>query len=172
MTHTSRSLALAAVLWGALAAVPHVAAQGTRSDYERAANLRRLTENKVFRDRVRPHWLPGGTRFWYRVRTGVDTHEFVLVDAESAARGPAFDHARMAEALNNAGLEEARAESLPIDRLEWDPAGQGLVFRSGDSTCQPEGSANASDPEPASPSELAQRRGSLSRSAPGLNSFS
>ena len=30
-----------------------VHAQGTRGDYQRAANLRRLTQNKVFRDRVR-----------------------------------------------------------------------------------------------------------------------
>ena len=47
-------------------------AQGNQADYERAKNLRKLTENKVFRDRVQPTWLPGSTQFWYQVRTGAE----------------------------------------------------------------------------------------------------
>jgi dipeptidyl aminopeptidase/acylaminoacyl peptidase len=57
-------------------------AQGTRTDYERALGLAKATENRVFRAQVKPHWLPGNTRFWYRVPTGVEAHEYVLVDAE------------------------------------------------------------------------------------------
>ena len=56
-------------------------AQGSWADYERAANLRKLTENKVFRDRVEPHWLTNNTQFWYRVKTGAAMHEFILVTA-------------------------------------------------------------------------------------------
>ena len=113
-----------------LVAVP-APAQGTRSDYERAANLRRLTDGKVFRDSVRPRWLPGNTRFWYRVTTGPATHEFVLVDAEKGTRQPAFDHARMAAALAKAGAKDAQAGRLPIERLEFLAAEKSLDLRCG-----------------------------------------
>ena len=42
-------------------------AQGTAADYERSANLRRLTQNKVSRERVEATWLADKHRFWYRV---------------------------------------------------------------------------------------------------------
>ena len=51
--------------------------------YSRAESLARRTEGKVFRDAVAPHWLPDNKHFWYRVTTGPDAHEFVLVDAET-----------------------------------------------------------------------------------------
>ncbi len=38
-------------------------AQGTRADYERANRQRQLTENKVFRQRVRANWFPNNTQF-------------------------------------------------------------------------------------------------------------
>ena len=47
--------------------------------YSRAESLARRTEGKVFRDAVAPHWLPDNKHFWYRVTTGPDAHEFVLV---------------------------------------------------------------------------------------------
>ncbi len=94
-------------------------AQGTRVDYERAANLRKLTENKVYRDRVQPTWLPGGTQFWYQVKTGGESHEFILVDAEKGERKAAFDHAKLAEALTGVGVADVRADRLELKRLEW-----------------------------------------------------
>ena len=45
-------------------ATTSISAQGTRSDYERARMLRARFEGKVFRDRIDPHWLDGGSRFW------------------------------------------------------------------------------------------------------------
>ena len=54
---------------------------GSAADYERAQSLTQRTEGKVFRDAVAPHWLPDNRHFWYRVATGPDAHEYVLVDA-------------------------------------------------------------------------------------------
>lgn len=71
--------------------MPHCWRGGT-ADYERTANLGRLTANKVFRDRIEPQWFAGNTQFWYRVATGPMTHEFVRVDAAKAMRSLAFDH--------------------------------------------------------------------------------
>ena len=112
-----------------LTVAPRLLAQGTRSDYQRANRLRKTTENKVFGERIRPNWLPGSTMFWYRVRTGADRHEFVLVDAEAGTRQPAFDHQRLADALNKAGHKDIRPDNLPIDRLKLDVANHELSFR-------------------------------------------
>ncbi|MEK6250200.1 MAG: hypothetical protein N2C12_18595, partial [Planctomycetales bacterium] len=110
----------------------NLSAQGRRSDYERAKGLRQLTENKVFRDRVRPHWLAGNTTFWYRVQTATDRHKFILVDALKGARQPAFDHARLAEALTATGVSEVTPDRLPIDRLDFDLEKNRIIFRCGD----------------------------------------
>ena len=127
----SRSSICLAILLGLVLAESRLLAQGTRADYERANRLSERTRNKVFRDRVQSHWMPDSHQFWYRVDTAAGNHEFVLVDAQSGKRRLAFDHARMAEALKAAGIETARPESLPVDRLELEPAEQRLVLRAG-----------------------------------------
>ena len=53
--------------------------QGTKADYERSAAVDRLTAGKTFRDRVEPHWMPGGDEFWYRNDLPGGQKEFVVV---------------------------------------------------------------------------------------------
>lgn len=64
--------------------------QGSKVDYDRAMSIDQRTQNKVFRAKVKPHWLPGGTSFWYRVETGLKKKECVLVDAVKGTRTPGF----------------------------------------------------------------------------------
>jgi dipeptidyl aminopeptidase/acylaminoacyl peptidase len=109
---------------------PVLHAQGTHSDYERAKNLRKLTENKVYRDRVQANWLAGNTQFWYQVKTGEDTRAFVLVDAGKGERKLAFDHAKLAAALTKAGVKDVRADRLSLDKLEFKLADNAIEFRS------------------------------------------
>jgi len=103
-------------------------AQGTRSDYERALNLRKTTANKVFRQRVIPHWLPGNTQFWYRNDLAEDVYEFILVNAETGTRQLAFEHERLAGALAKATVKEVRADKLPVDNLNFSESGSELQF--------------------------------------------
>jgi dipeptidyl aminopeptidase/acylaminoacyl peptidase len=110
--------------------------QGGREDYQRAAALREVTQNKVCRDRVTPNWLSDNERFWYRIEIGAQRHEYWLVDASQGEQKYAFDHARLAEALQSAGVEDARADRLPLRRVTLDPDAQRLVFRSGDAWWQ------------------------------------
>jgi dipeptidyl aminopeptidase/acylaminoacyl peptidase len=126
-------LAIAAVWAAALLSFrsPGGEGQGTREDYERAANLGKLVSNKVYRDQVQPRWLPGHDRFWYRVRTGAETHEFILVDAAKGERRSLFEAARLAAALAGAGVRDARPDRLPLEDLELDPAGKRAEFRCG-----------------------------------------
>ena len=79
-----------------------LAAQGTRTDYERSAQLQARTRDKVTKTTVRPNWFSESKRFWYRNDLGRGTHEFVLVDATAGQRQAAFDHAKLAEALSKA----------------------------------------------------------------------
>ncbi len=106
-------------------------AQGSAADYQRAANLGRLTANKVFRDRIEPHWFANNTQFTYRVRTGPSTHEFVRVNAMTGQRDIAFDHAKLAPKLRDAGVRNAHADRLEIDQLEYLADNNAVTFRAG-----------------------------------------
>ncbi len=94
-------------------------AQGTKADYERANGLRKVTTNKVFKNRVTPNWYGDNARFWYRNEWGGGECEFILVDAVKGTREPAFDHEKMAKALGKALEKEVDAQRLPIDTLEY-----------------------------------------------------
>lgn len=50
----------------------------------------------ILRDRVKATWLPDQHTFWYQVKTGPDSHEFVLIDARTGARKNAPDLASLA----------------------------------------------------------------------------
>ncbi len=120
---------LAALACGAAAV--GVRAQGSKADYERAASLAQRTENKVFRARVRSHWLTGGTRFWYEIETGPGTREWIVVDAESGRRGPLFDASQVARLLGAELKQELKPEALPLDRFDLDAEGRAALFRAG-----------------------------------------
>jgi len=87
------------------------------SDYERAltigARYRRLTVNVP----DEPFWLREGEAFVYR-RTTQGKHQFMLVNAATGVKQPAFDQARLAKALNRASHKNYKADDLPFDRFE------------------------------------------------------
>ncbi len=73
-------------------------AQGTQADYERANGLRNKMVGLAVNVPEPANWIGKTTRFWYRkaVKGG---NEFILVNAETLEKKPAFDHAKLAEAL-------------------------------------------------------------------------
>ncbi len=107
-------------------------AQGTKADYARAAELPNVTRGKVFRDRVEPHWFDGNRQFWYKVRTGPASHEFVLVEAEKGRQRPGFNHQKLAAALAKQKIVAAPSDRLPIEQLDFDPAGTFVDLRLAD----------------------------------------
>ncbi len=74
---------------------------------------------RVYRDTVRPHWDEAGDRFWYRVDLADGVVEFVLVDAVAGDRAPAFDHARVANAMSRELDAPIDAERLPVELLRF-----------------------------------------------------
>src|SRR5262245_29189982 len=96
-------------------------AQGTRADYERAAGLREKLQGLAVNAPERAAWIDKTSRFWYRksVKGG---YEFVLVDAETLAKKPAFDHQKLATALSESlpsGDEAITALRLPFNEITF-----------------------------------------------------
>jgi dipeptidyl aminopeptidase/acylaminoacyl peptidase len=94
-----------------------VRAQVTKADEERAAGLvakfQELTENVA----DVPSWVEDQDVLVYN-KTVPGGHSFLLVDAASGARQPAFDHARLAAALNAATHSDYKPDTLPFTHVE------------------------------------------------------
>jgi dienelactone hydrolase len=98
----------------------------TDADYARAeSRLAASTVDLVDHSVSSVNWMkaqPGGTgrdRFWYREIVG-GRATFQVMDAAQGTSTPAFDHARMASALNAAGVRNATPVQLPISELQYD----------------------------------------------------
>jgi len=67
----------------------------------------------VLNNDVIHHWVPGEEMLWYR-RATEKGWAFVLADAVSREKSPAFDHARLAEALSAASGEPVDDQHLAV----------------------------------------------------------
>jgi len=101
---------------------------GTRSDYERAAALRKSAAGKVFKQRITAHWFAGNNKFWYRNDLAGGLREFILVDAEAGVRRRAFDHQRLAEALARRLATTVEPDKLPIEDLRFNDSACEVFF--------------------------------------------
>src|SRR5690242_12402332 len=91
----TRTIAVALVLGG-----PAIA-KGTLADYQRAMTLRDKYNNKAYNVAEAPRWIEQTSRFYYR-RSVKGGNEWILVDGATQEKKPAFDHARLAEAIAKA----------------------------------------------------------------------
>jgi dipeptidyl-peptidase-4 len=80
------------------------------ADIEQALCLAQRTENKVYRSTVRVNWLPDGKSFWYRIQTGPQAFEFVLVNAATGERKTAGDPLSLGLAA-----EESRTSGMKVE---------------------------------------------------------
>ena len=105
---TATALGAAAIVVG-----QPIAGQPTAADYEHAIGLRSswsgLTENVA----EPAQWIEGTHRFVYR-KTVPGGFEFVIMDAETQQKQPAFDHDRLATALSTATGKPSRGLHLPF----------------------------------------------------------
>jgi hypothetical protein len=107
-------------------------AQGTRADYERALKLREIFQN-LSSDVPDPgSWIAGSTRFVYRKSLSGGRHEFVLVDAATAAKQPAFDHAKLADSLSKASGAAYTPEKLPFASVSFTEGGKAIEYAAGE----------------------------------------
>ncbi len=109
-------------------AVPHVWAQGSKEDYQRAANLQNLTRDKVFHDSVEPTWYDSNRRFWYFVKLPEKQRQFVSVEVETGKKSPSFAHDRLAAGLAKASGEACEGVRLPFDWISFNDAADTVSF--------------------------------------------
>ncbi len=115
---TSRALAAGAVAAVLLAFAPPVRAQGTPADYKRAEDLNARFEGLAVDIMDPPQWIRGTDRFYYN-KTVKGGHEFVLVDATTKEKSPAFDHDRLARTLSQLWDTTYTGITLPFRRFEF-----------------------------------------------------
>jgi dipeptidyl aminopeptidase/acylaminoacyl peptidase len=124
-------LALTALLLPTLAS-----AQGTRADYLRADSFAARTQGMVVDLAEAPNWIGETSRFWYR-KSVEGGHAFVLVDPLVPAKGPAFDHHRLAGSLASLPSfqdDTVTAVALPFSRFTFVEDETSLEFIRADST--------------------------------------
>ena len=112
------------------------------AEFESAALMALVTN-------LRPeaHWIGDEDRFWMKQETG-DGARFVVVDAASGEQAPAFDHARLAESLADAGLEDADADNLPLTALGMEGDSLLVTTASGVFACSADATECAKDESP------------------------
>ncbi|MGH8638908.1 MAG: DPP IV N-terminal domain-containing protein, partial [Burkholderiales bacterium] len=93
-------------------------AQGTADDYRRAMTLRDRYQGLALNVTDQTRWVQNTSRFVYR-RTVKGGHEFVIVDAETRAKSPAFDHAKLAAALGTALGRKVLPLELPFTQFSF-----------------------------------------------------
>lgn len=100
----------------------------TVDDYAHAEKFMGYNTNPMVYHAVRPAWLPDD-RVWFR-DTGPDGNQFVVVDAASGKREPAFDHAKLAAALSTAAEAKTpyTANKLPFNDIELSEDGKSISF--------------------------------------------
>jgi dipeptidyl aminopeptidase/acylaminoacyl peptidase len=154
ITRTAAGAVLLTLVVAAAAAAP-----GTPADYERAMGLRErwihLTENVA--DPVT--WIDGTTRFYYRksVKGGF---QFVLVDAQTQQRQPAFDHDKVAAALGTATRQSYSGLRLPFETFRFINNGSSIEVTVNDRLWW----CAIADPYPCTPRPAAGGRGGQPRS--------
>jgi dipeptidyl aminopeptidase/acylaminoacyl peptidase len=121
---TRRAITL---LWSLFLFPAVVSAQVNRADYERAAKLRDRLQGLAVNIPERANWIEKTSRFWYRkaVKGG---NEFVLVEAETLVKRPAFEHEKLAAALSVAADEKFEALRLPFQSITFVDDARAVTF--------------------------------------------
>ena len=96
-------------------------AQVTAADYQRAQSLRQQYESAAMFVPETPTWVGTTHRFYYR-RSLANGYEFLMVDADTQNKQPAFDHRRLADALSRAAGREYSSTRLPFNSFTFNDA--------------------------------------------------
>jgi len=121
--NTLRAVWLAIVIsLGLDFAVLDVAAQGAPADYARAAGLEAKYEAAAIDMAGPATWIGKTDRFWYRMQSR-GSKEFIMVDAQTLKKQPAFDHEKIAASLGEITGKTYKAQDLPFRFIRFDDTG-------------------------------------------------
>jgi dipeptidyl aminopeptidase/acylaminoacyl peptidase len=94
-------------------------AQGTAADYERANSLRARYESAAIDIAGPANWIGDTNRFWYR-KLSQGVNEFIIVDAQTLQKQPAFDREKITASLSKITGNTYKARDLPLISLRFD----------------------------------------------------
>lgn len=90
----------------------------TVEDYERAESMLSWNlSDKVYNQNVSPNWI-SNERFWYRVYTR-NGNRYMMVNIPEKERSEAFDHGRLADAIEEYTDSAVNHEDLPLRSLKF-----------------------------------------------------
>ena len=124
-------LASFAILLACVLSPAVLSGQGRLADYERADGLREKFQSLALNLPGRVSWIEKTHRFWYR-KTVKDGFEFELVDADTLAKKPAFDHEKLAAALNAASGQKYTGAKLPFMVIRFTGEEKAIEFEAAD----------------------------------------
>jgi dipeptidyl-peptidase 4 len=106
-----------------------LAADDMTEAYQRAKRfMPENQDNLVLNADIQHHWIGKEDRFWY-LRTAADGgKEFVIVDAASATKRPAFDQHIVAAGLSKATGHAISGSVLPFGEFEFASDGRAIKF--------------------------------------------
>ncbi|KAK7444195.1 hypothetical protein CaCOL14_008496 [Colletotrichum acutatum] len=90
-----------------------------------------MEDDYIQQARVSPHWLSEGSAFWYRQNLPAGRSAFIYVDAIERQRRPAFDHDKLAKALQdetNQKYREIDAFKLPFTWIDLEARSSSVRF--------------------------------------------
>jgi dipeptidyl aminopeptidase/acylaminoacyl peptidase len=115
----------------ALVSFSHLTAQqqDVRADYARAQSLAARIDNKIIGQTTSITWIDA-TKVSYR-RSVTGGFEFIVADAATATKMPAFDHARLATAISAAAGGKYTAVTLPFQTFAFADTQAAITFSIG-----------------------------------------
>jgi dipeptidyl aminopeptidase/acylaminoacyl peptidase len=107
--------------------------QVSTEDYDRANRLRQQYQGLATNVPEGANAIPNTSRFWYRksVKGG---NEFVLIDAETLSKKPAFDHGKLASSLSAAAGATYSAHTLPFTTFRFVDNERSIEFTAANAT--------------------------------------
>ncbi|MEE3660561.1 DPP IV N-terminal domain-containing protein [Brenneria sp. g21c3] len=126
---------MVALMGLAMSAAANNSAPGPE-DYRRAQGLAEHYRQLAHHYPGRMSWQPDSQGFFYRRSVAAGNgrpagHEFMWVDVANLRQRPAFDHARLARALNPLLAAPATATSLPLAQVDYSAAENALFIPQG-----------------------------------------
>ncbi|WP_440134273.1 prolyl oligopeptidase family serine peptidase [Chitinophaga sancti] len=117
--------------------------------YQQAAHLDSIIRGKAYKTIVKAHWQADNKSFWYKNYLKDSTVEFIVVDAVKGTKAPAFDHAKLASALNKYDARHLPITDLLIEKsaLKFSIKDQWYTYKNG--TCTPIPSPQTTTPQTA-----------------------
>jgi dipeptidyl aminopeptidase/acylaminoacyl peptidase len=100
----------------------YTAAQGTLPDYERARKLKARYESAAIDIAGAATWIGNTNRFWYR-KLSKGMNEFIIFDAQTLQKQPAFDRTKIAAALSKLTGNTYKPGDLPLAGLRFENSG-------------------------------------------------